>query len=72
MPLFKTGHQPKTHMPSTFRIEKEDRKPYELSVGDPNITEDERELRREITTWARKQVPGDEAWMYVWFAAVSE
>ena len=68
MPLFKTGHQPKTHMASEFRIEKEDREPYEQSVDEPNISPEERAIRACITKWARSQKPIDEAWIYVWNA----
>lgn len=69
MPLFKTGHQPKTYMaltPSEFRIDGEIRKPYEESVGDTNIDADERMLRAAITIWAEKQKPGAVQWIYTW------
>ena len=68
MPLFKTGHQPKTHMattPSEFRIEKEKREEYDLSVDKPTDA-DEKEMRRAITKWARKQKPDNVQWIYVW------
>lgn len=72
MPLFKMGHQPKTHMASTFNIEKDDRVRYEQSVTDPTIPLEEIALRAAITSWAHKQKPVTEAWMYVWNAAVPE
>ena len=80
MPLFKTGHQPKTHMEPTeptgatpsseFRIDKELRDAYEKNVTKPTDA-DEIEMRRAITAWARK-VTGPTTgtvtapWMYSW------
>ena len=56
-------------MASEFKIEKQDRKPYEQSVFEVDIPADERAIRAEITIWARKQAPGDEEWIYSWNAA---
>lgn len=68
MPLFKTGHQPKTHMATGFIIEAEDRVRYELSVNDPPDMA-EKMVRATIAAWARKQQSNlGAAWMYVWNA----
>ena len=69
MPLFKTGHQPKTHMASGFKIEKDDRDRYEESVTDPNIPLEETAIRAAIASWAKFKEPTGATWMYVWNAA---
>lgn len=66
MPLFKTGHQPKTHMASEFRIEEQDRLQYEISVNDLNLKEGEKEVRDAIQKWAKSQKPGEVQWIYSW------
>lgn len=71
MPLFKTGHQPKTHMASTFKIEQQDRDRYNKSVYDPTIPLDETALRAAICSWAERQKPGIQEWIYIWNAALS-
>ena len=64
MPLFKTGHQRKTHMATEFKIDAEDRRRYEQSVNDPPDMA-EIMVRAAIAAWARHQVPNlDVAWMY--------
>lgn len=66
MPLFKTGHQPKTHMATEFKIEAGDRRRYEETVNDPEGM-DEKMVRAVIAAWARKQQYDlDVAWMYSW------
>ena len=68
MPIFKTGHQPKTHMASESKltIVEKDRKPYEQSVHEPNTPLDEVAIRAAITAWAEKQAPGGKEWIYSW------
>ena len=68
MPLFKTGHQPKTHMASEFRIEAQDRQIYDDSKND-NISQDEKDVRTAIAKWAKlKQPDFNVAWIYSWNA----
>ena len=66
MPLFKTGHQPKTHMATQFSIDEEDRARYDASVNDPDISAEEKEVRAAIVKWARSQSPNGGDWIFVW------
>lgn len=75
MPLFKTGHKPKTHMattppdmaptPSEFRIEGLKRDEYKQNTERPT-DQDEKEMRRAIVKYAEKTKPGNVQWMYFW------
>lgn len=68
MPLFKTGHQPKTHMDieTGFVILAKDRLRYEQSVNSPPDMA-EKMVRAVIAAWASKEQPDVRLdWMYVW------
>jgi hypothetical protein len=53
-------------MASGFKIEEQDRVPYEASVNDPEISAEERELRAAIVKWAKIQQPNGGEWIYAW------
>jgi hypothetical protein len=57
-------------MPSGFKIEQQDRDRYNKSVTDPTIPLDEIALRAAITSWAEKQKPGIQEWIYSWNAVL--
>jgi hypothetical protein len=52
--------------PSEFRIDAEKRVEYDQSVDNPK-DKDEKEMRKAITKWARKQTgSANVQWIYVW------
>lgn len=53
-------------MASQLKIEKDDRKPYEESVKEPNIPLEETAIRAVITSWAKFQQPDGGEWIYSW------